>query len=174
MRLSIANATPALQRNVWPAIGTAVFIGILLLLRFDQLLDRTDPIQFIGGEVIPPVVKAGDKIQLVRRGTAYRICGGTTYRNIIDPAGYKHTIDEQKTLSSLVVPDLTAVENFVGKEFTLPVRFTFKKESPDRGVAVIKSHIVYDDCPWLGMSNPLIRVWTITVRLPDLHFTVER
>lgn len=163
---TIAHSIGRVADRHWFIAPAAIIVALMLSPPLISLLDRSPPIVFTGGEVIPPVVQPGGKIQLVRDAYVTKPCGGLTYRQIIDAKGYVHLLTVTPTMSDRVMSQ-NGLQHLVGRAFDLPDAIT-------AGPATMRARIDYV-CPWLWLErNPLQRVFPIKVALPDLTFTVMR
>lgn len=160
------EAATSFRRNLWPAVGAVAFFLALFAMRFDQMLDWSPPIEFLGGEAVPPVVDITQPIRLIRYGIVNRACKGHVYRQVIDAKQYVHTILATPSLTAQAIPSRGEVQKLVGRSFHLPAAM-----KGALGPTIFRTKIDYI-CPWLGMDNPLQRIWPITVNLPDIRFDV--
>lgn len=159
MHLAIRRST--VRSNIRPAVFwlTVVALG-------STLIDRSPPMVFTGGEVIPSKVRATERIQLIRYGSIDRHCNGITFREIRDAKGYVWILDSTPSLAGSLIVRPGEQQELAGRAFGLP-------DGIAEGKARFRSSIHFT-CKWFGFDNPVQRVWPIVVTLPEVEFEVVR
>lgn len=164
--LAAVRISPVIRRNFLPAIAAALFFVACIVWRVDQFLDRSTPLEFYSGDVIPPSPHLNEPFDIAWDMVPRRQCPGTTYRRIIDAAGHAYTWAEQESLSGYIAPLNERVPRWIGRPLKLPARMSLVgadgQPHPSRFQATIKF-----------VCHPWQKYWPIEVRLPEVRFIVQ-
>lgn len=141
-----------MSRN-WCNISAGLFCLLCVAPISYMLLDRTPPMAYENGFIVPPVAAPGELVTVTWRTHVERSCTGTVHRKLIDSQGVVWDFEPTETAS---FESRTHVQ--LSRDFKVPYAVAY---------GVTKYRVVIR---WV--CNPLHNWWPVVVQTPVLFFTI--